>query len=251
MSQMTRLIRFVRHWHARAGFVSALFFMLLALTGLLLNHTDRLQLAHREIQSPWLMEWYGLKAEVPEQGYLTAHGYAICNAQDCMVNGQKLQGVSERLLGMIELQETYYLATKTSIHLYDKDLRKIERLTGSSLPETTIERIGHDHENLLVEGHGSVYSSRDGLTWESHAGHDAEWSVAVPLPGDKAEAARKALAPGLPLERVILDLHSGRIFGRFGPLLMDIAAIALIVLSFSGSWIYLRSIRTTHRNRQG
>ncbi|MDP3677938.1 MAG: hypothetical protein Q8R23_02450, partial [Methylotenera sp.] len=57
----------------------------------------------------------------------------------------------------------------------------------------------------------------------------------------------KAFSPSLPLERIVLDLHSGRIFGRYGPLLMDVAALVLIVLSFSGVWIYLRTVRRQPR----
>ncbi|HSH28473.1 MAG TPA: PepSY domain-containing protein, partial [Thiohalobacter sp.] len=44
----------------------------------------------------------------------------------------------------------------------------------------------------------------------------------------------------LPLERVLLDLHSGRIFGRHGYLVMDVAAVLLIALALSGSLIWLR-----------
>ena len=39
---------------------------------------------------------------------------------------------------------------------------------------------------------------------------------------------------GLTVERVLLDLHSGRILGKVGPLLMDLVAVFLIVLSLSG-----------------
>ena len=39
---------------------------------------------------------------------------------------------------------------------------------------------------------------------------------------------------GLTVERLLLDLHSGRILGEAGPLLMDLVAVFLIVLSLSG-----------------
>jgi len=47
----------------------------------------------------------------------------------------------------------------------------------------------------------------------------------------------------LPVERVLLDLHSGRFFGKIGPWLFDIAAALLILLSLTGSWIWLRRRR--------
>jgi uncharacterized iron-regulated membrane protein len=44
----------------------------------------------------------------------------------------------------------------------------------------------------------------------------------------------------LPLERVLLDLHSGRIAGGAGVILMDLAAIILIFLIATGGWIWIK-----------
>ena len=44
----------------------------------------------------------------------------------------------------------------------------------------------------------------------------------------------------LTFERVLLDLHSGRIFGRAGPLVMDAAAVLFIALALTGFWMWLR-----------
>jgi hypothetical protein len=35
-------------------------------------------------------------------------------------------------------------------------------------------------------------------------------------------------------ERVLFDVHSGRLFGRYGPWLMDIMAVLFVVLAVSG-----------------
>ena len=47
----------------------------------------------------------------------------------------------------------------------------------------------------------------------------------------------------LPIERLLLDLHSGRFFGRFGPWVMDAAAVLIVLLGVSGTWIWLRRRR--------
>ena len=54
--------------------------------------------------------------------------------------------------------------------------------------------------------------------------------------------------PSLPLERVMLDIHSGRLLGRYGPFLVDGAAFILLLLSLSGIWIQWRSWRQKHRH---
>ena len=45
---------------------------------------------------------------------------------------------------------------------------------------------------------------------------------------------------GLPLERVLLDLHSGRIFGEAGVWLVDAAALLFLLLAGSGLWLWGR-----------
>lgn len=47
---------------------------------------------------------------------------------------------------------------------------------------------------------------------------------------------------GLPAERIILDLHSGRLLGKYGIYIMDGAAILLIFLAGSGVWLWIRGI---------
>jgi hypothetical protein len=45
---------------------------------------------------------------------------------------------------------------------------------------------------------------------------------------------------GLPLERVILDIHSGRILGQAGVLLIDFMAILFLLLAMSGVWMWVK-----------
>jgi len=43
---------------------------------------------------------------------------------------------------------------------------------------------------------------------------------------------------GVSLEQVILDFHSGAIFQKTGKLFFDIISILLIILSFTGIWLW-------------
>ncbi|MBQ13009.1 MAG: hypothetical protein CMQ17_01195, partial [Gammaproteobacteria bacterium] len=44
----------------------------------------------------------------------------------------------------------------------------------------------------------------------------------------------------LSVERLVLDLHSGRIFGAAGALLVDIMAVLFMLMAATGVWIWLR-----------
>ena len=48
------------------------------------------------------------------------------------------------------------------------------------------------------------------------------------------EVARSYRGEGVNIEKIILDLHTGKIFGLSGTVISDLAALALLFLTFSG-----------------
>jgi len=54
-----RLVGYLWHWHRRVGVVVAIFAVLLAVTGIVLNHTAQLGLDRSFVPWPWLMKVYG------------------------------------------------------------------------------------------------------------------------------------------------------------------------------------------------
>ena len=74
-------------------------------------------------------------------------------------------------------------------------------------------------------------------------------------PASLVTAIRKDVqAHALTVERILLDIHNGRLFGLIGVVVMDSAAIALIALSLSGLllWVSYRrkQFARKHRSRQ-
>ncbi|MGD2138685.1 MAG: hypothetical protein PVF08_10545, partial [Gammaproteobacteria bacterium] len=55
-----RLLRSLYIWHRYFGLVTALFVVILSITGLALNHTGELQLDARHVRSDTLLDWYGI-----------------------------------------------------------------------------------------------------------------------------------------------------------------------------------------------
>jgi hypothetical protein len=144
---------------------------------------------------------------------------------------------------VVEFGGMRYLATSTTIRIYQPDGTLVDKMTSSALPSATLQRIGKVSGLLLLQTPQGVFSSADGLDWKPAEKLTVEWSRPQPLPPAIKAQIAGYFSPSLPLERILLDIHSGRILGRHGPLMMDLAAFALIVLSLSGVWIYLRSIR--------
>lgn len=244
MSYRTRMIRFVRHWHARVGVMAALFLLFLAISGLALNHTDALLLAKRDVKASWLMHWYGLKSTMPKQGYFFNDGYLAAADGRWVMDGHLLrEGVDRSPLGAVTWNQARAIANAEMLYLYTPEGQLIDKISGTELPGKPIKQLGSAGDQLVLEtAHGS-FASSDALNWLPYNGEQPIWSNLQALPSAALKDVKLAFAPSLPLERIILDLHSGRIFGRYGPLLMDLAALVLIVLSLSGVWIYLRTVR--------
>jgi uncharacterized iron-regulated membrane protein len=95
---------------------------------------------------------------------------------------------------------------------------------------------------LAVKTAHGIYLTDDSmLEWRLAAKPDVEWSEATPVTPGLYEALQAAYrGTGLPVERVLLDLHSGRILGRAGVYLVDAAAILFLLLAISGVWLWTR-----------
>ena len=56
----SRLIRHLREWHRKLGIIAAFFIIFLSVSGVALNHTTTLSLAHQPISNTWLLDHYGI-----------------------------------------------------------------------------------------------------------------------------------------------------------------------------------------------
>jgi uncharacterized iron-regulated membrane protein len=92
----------------------------------------------------------------------------------------------------------------------------------------------------------------DWINFQEYSGaYQVEPLAAIALPTEELDALLTAFqGAGVPLYRVLLDLHSGRLFGWGGRTLMDLSALAILLLISSGISGWLRKSRQppTHRS---
>src|SRR5262249_59221559 len=81
-------------------------------------------------------------------------------------------------------------------------------------PRRSSDLIGAGEGELVVQTPDGPFSSADVLSWRPGAPKVVAWSIPTPLAASDREAYARRLAPGIPLQRILLDLHSGRFFGR-------------------------------------
>ncbi|HTQ73167.1 MAG TPA: PepSY domain-containing protein [Burkholderiales bacterium] len=248
MSPKLLLLLFLRRWHTRIGIAAVVFFLFLAISGVVLNHATELGLDKRYVHAAWLARWYGMAPESPSQAFRAGrHDLVAANGRwllDGRISGEKLP----QPVGMAELPEMVVVASSASLYIYGKDGELVDRLEQSALPGGPVQAIGSGARHLVLRTGAGVFETHDALTWRP-APHDAiAWSVPAEL--SAAERARYAglLEPGVSVQRLLQDLHSGRFAGRYGPLVVDLLAVFLALLSLSGAWLFLKR-RHYHRHQ--
>lgn len=241
MSHKNHFNHIIRRWHGHVGVAATLFLVLLVFTGIVLNHEEALTLSKREITSPWLMRWYGIHPADPKLGYLLGKRYFSWEGEKWALGDQPLAGSAEKPVGAVEVGGVEYIATASTLYLYQADGQLLDKLEKQSLPAYPILSLGKMGNSVVLQTPAALLASDDGLTWNKIEAASLAWSSPQALPDDVRHQMTAMLAPGLSLQRILLDIHSGRIFGRYGTWVVDIAAIALLILGLSGVWIYWRS----------
>lgn len=229
-------------WHRYLGVAVALFALLLALTGLMLNHTDTLDLSKQKLGQRWLLQWYGIE---PVSGtFFRADQYWLSQwGERLYLDSQPLPiQLEEPLVGTVALPSMIIAASRNHLLLFTSEGELIEQLGKlDGIPEN-IEAITTDNHGrlLLKSGNAILAGSVDESTWQSISAIPIWPTPVTPPMALQENLLEQGAGATLALERVILDLHSGRIFGRWGNYLMDGVALILLFNAISGLIIWWR-----------
>jgi len=227
------------------GISAAAFVLLIASTGLLLNHTDTFGFDKNHVRSDWVLDWYGIEAPKHLRSFLAGDHYITLMGEDLYLNQKEIKGNYRQLAGAIFLNDMFVIAVSDSILLLASDGEQIDYLHSKDGAPAGIRQIGIDSTGSIVVRTDYEHYQPDAnfLHWQRRD-NDAptiRWASSSPISAKfKATLQHHFRGEVLPVERVLLDMHSGRFFGRFGTLLFDIAALLLMFLALSGTWIWLK-----------
>ncbi len=244
---MKRLIQ----WHRVLGLAAAIFIINLAITGLLLNHSDQLKLTQHMVGHPLLMRLYGIPHPRPVALFRSDGRQLLVTEEQVYLNGRPLP-LHPPLAGALLYHGLWLVASGNEIILLTADGELIDTVSTPA----PIDAIGQTKEAVIVRGNGRQWRLDGELTaletFDTARGAAIHWSRPAPLPADPAgQRTLQAQLPGatLPLERVVLDLHSGRLFGAVGVLLFDLAALMMLALTVTGCWRWLKHQRTRRQTK--
>lgn len=242
----------LRHLHRWLGIILLAPLLLLIATGIPLNHTDDLDLDRHHIDSPGLLRLYGIRPQPPDQGFQVGQAWISQARGALFLDDRRIDEVPGSLLGAAKLDRLLIVATTQAMALYMPDGRPIDTLP---VPEharpATAFAIQDGHPTVATKA--GTYRLDSRLSdWIRGPGELTDHIRARALPaGLRTRITESLAASTLSWERLLLDLHTGRLFGPLGPWVVDAAALTLALLGATGCLIWLRiAMRRGRRSRR-
>jgi len=231
--------------HRWMGLAAALLVVILAVTGVLLNHTEALGLDSDYIENNEVLAWYGIKMPDRQLYYHIDTNWLVQIGQQLFFNEQSVEKSEADLRGVIRNGGIYILALPNALILLSDAGELIEKITPENGLPKDIKTIAiNQKQQVILKTEQGNYSSNDEfLTWYrfTESIQNAVYSKPIiPTEEIKKSYQQQFLGHNISQERLLLDLHSGRLFGKWGIYLMDMAAIFMLFLAISGTWVWLK-----------
>lgn len=240
----------VTRWHRLAGIASTLIVIITVMSGLALNHGDVLGLSRSHPHNVLIDTLYRQSAAAVPDGYATARGWITQLGSQVFRDEQTFAQRQTALRGALILRDNLYLAFSDAVVQYDVEGQVVEifgALDGLSPPLT---RLGVAGQNLVIATASGlvIFDAVQGSARASAAIENVQWATRATLPTRLvAPLAAAYRGDGVTYERVLLDLHSGRLFGLAGELVVDGAALCLLSLALTGAYMFFKFKRGGQR----
>jgi PepSY-associated transmembrane protein len=231
----------IHKWHKKIGVFSALFVISLATSGIILNHSQQINLNKKYIQSEWLLDLYQVKPAKNPIGYRSSNILVTQVGGRLYFNEHEIAEGINKLVGIVNINDLAVIAYDGQLTLLTEEGEIVEHLTGTVGVPAGMSAIGKDEqENLIIKAaHGYYRVNLDELDWHEYDYLDAWWSKSSSIPEElMANLLKQYRGRGLTAERVLLDFHSGRVVGQWGVYVVDLIAMIFLILAMSGVWMW-------------
>ncbi|MEP4148608.1 MAG: PepSY domain-containing protein [Halioglobus sp.] len=252
----TKLFRLFRlhllRWHRRLGVAVSLLLIWLALSGIALNHSSDWGLD--QTAGPDMLQSVYRGDTIEFTSYQAGDTWISHNgASTLYVQGRELGYCSKPFVGAVLFEGELVAACGETLLLFTPAAELIESIDIAYDLENMPTAIGTNRAGVWLRGEEDIYlADFDDLTFSlaSAAGETILWS----LPGRHGEQTQALLeeasfGSGVSWTQMLLDLHSGRFFGKLGTLGMDLVAVVLILLATSGVWVWSTKPGRFRRNK--
>ena len=223
-----------RSWHRWLGGILAIPLLWLTVSGLLLNHAEGLGMNRKVVRSSWLLDRYGMRPEGDAYGARVGTR-RVTEWGGLLFLDDVLLEEEGTLVGAVAVGADLVVGTSEVLYVYGAQGGLVDVMDEASLPALPLGRIGKSDEGVLaVQGGGKTWVVKAGsLDFEESDGEGFTWSEVT---GVEKAGLEEALGEGagIPWSRVVLDLHSGNLFGGPGRFLVDLTGIGVVLMTLFG-----------------
>ncbi len=237
------VVRALRRLHRYVGLLAAVFVLWLAVSGLLLQHAPVLDLHNRFVTNAWLLSFYDVRAPARVLVFNAGDVPVVQVDERIFLGPERVRAEVSTLQGALSAGHGSFVIALTDglmrVNAQAEVVDRIGALEGLQLP---ILQLGRGAHGVLIvrSERGLQQVSEDFVDVSVYAGRVARFSLSKPL-APVPEALSEAYRDGIiSVERLIADMHAGRLPGGVATALIDLAALALILLAVSGLYMFAR-----------
>lgn len=218
-----RRLQFITRWHRRLAIFVMAWLVLLAVSGILVNHAHDWGLDRKALAPP-LQRWlYGIEGSAETYCKIFPETGAECS----------------EIFARLPLQSSSLLLSEHSLYLLDESGGLLEKMPVASAGLVRLEAGLSQGKFVYLQGPGkTVRTDPDLLDFqtlselESGALAGTDWKK------------RQQQVAAISWERFLLDLHAARFLGPLAKSFNDLAAGLILLLAASGAWLYRLRRRT-------
>ncbi|EKF73558.1 PepSY-associated TM helix domain-containing protein [Alcanivorax hongdengensis A-11-3] len=227
-------------WHRLLGVLAALPVIFLAVTGVLISASDSLGWSRAPVYSAWLGRLYHLQPTIPEQGYAAGEHWLSLRDGALLFDQQAINRCDTLGGALMQGDDIAVLCDQRLLWLDAQGgLLEVQRGLPAAPRQLGQAAAGDAPLALRAAQATYLYDVSSGLWAPASSSLSVHWAQPSPLP----EALHHALQvhspiPGISRERVLLDLHSGRLGGKAGVWLVTATGLFMCLLAITGliSW---------------
>ena len=115
----------ISRWHGHLGVLAAVLVMILIISGIALNHTERLQLDSKFVNESWLLDWYGMGPDKPPVSFKVGEDWLTELDGRLFLNDVPIVAFTGALIGATVGDGFIVAGTPDSLYLFDAEAQLI------------------------------------------------------------------------------------------------------------------------------
>ncbi|TLU65229.1 PepSY domain-containing protein [Thalassotalea litorea] len=262
-----KLSKLYRKIHRTLGIWLAVFVIFLSVSGILINHSQTLKLDQKFVAVDWILDLYGINS--PQQ--FTVFDSQIPDSPIVQMDQQVWFGdkflfqYPSPLVSAGQYQSYLIVAGSQDLFIYTLDGELLDSFNRQNGLPGTIRFIRVDSSQLILETDQGIYvMDEQFMGFSSFAPIDDEHIASASMDSGvkvwRADSVKLTSVQKqtfttnfkhriMKWERVLLDMHSGRLFSKFGVWFMDLVALFFILLSITGLYLWQKDNNKKRKHR--